>query len=507
MIRVTLPRRRFGTTDYPNLDPDATGRVIPVGYGTLVGIPATEIDTTTDRFKILDQAISELTAIRSATKSPLVKDLDYTEALSTAEFTLLKPVYLVPTSTYYVAIDADYPESGTNYVSLQRNSNNYADGTSYTIDSSEAWTPDVDDYDLLFTVYGKQSASAAEEVIATNTTSDVADVGLKDAEARTRIGFSFMPSVTAYMTRVVVYITKHGTTTGYGLRATLYSDTAGTQLDQDGNRVLISSGVSSLNLTRPERNSDEVLECDVKAPGTEMNQAADILEDVIATVLGKSAAILDATELANLATHKTEVLRVFLSDQIEFRDFLAKLEAGQLWKFVPLPGDSPLYGTVVPETGEPANLLTLRDHDFLSFRMEYDVKNLKQKQIVFYGQDPADAEDYPSVEVSSDVAKFFYMNEESQSTETFLSAKAAAETRAAAGLARYEVPIIRAIFEVHAKGVELVPWRDKVKLYRTRAPYTGGTLNGVLFRIVKLIKKPATGVVEITAEIWGNSAT
>lgn len=507
MLGITIPRRRYGTTDYPNLDPDATGRVIPVGYGTLAGIPATEIDTTTDRFKILDQAISELTAIRSATKSPLVKDLDYTEYLSLAEFVLLKPVYLVPTNTYYVAIDADYPESGTNYVSLQRNSNNYADGTSYTIDSSEAWTPDVDDYDLLFTVYGKQSASASEEVIASNSISDVADVGLKDAEARTRIGFSFMPSVTAYVTRVVVYITKHGTTTGYGLRATLYSDTAGTQLDQDGTRVLISSGVTSLNLTRPERNSDEDLECDVKAPGTTMDQVADIVEDVVTTVLGKSAALLDATELANLATDRTEDLRVYLTDQVEFRDFLAKLEAGQLWKFVPMPGDASLYGTFPPETGEPANLLTLRDHDFLSFRMEYDVGDLKQKQVVFYGQDPADPETYPSVETSSDVAKFFYMNEESQTTETYLEDKTDAETLRATMLSRYEVPVIKAIFEIHAKGVELIPWRDKVKLYRTRAPYTGGTLNGVLFRIVKIIKKPATNIVEITAAIWGNAAT
>jgi hypothetical protein len=36
---------------------------------------------------------------------------------------------------------------------------------------------------------------------------------------------------------------------------------------------------------------------------------------------------------------------------------------------------------------------------------------------------------------------------------------------------------------------------------------TGGFLDGTLFRIVKLVKKPETNVTEITCAVWGNSAT
>jgi hypothetical protein len=63
----------------------------------------------------------------------------------------------------------------------------------------------------------------------------------------------------------------------------------------------------------------------------------------------------------------------------------------------------------------------------------------------------------------------------------------------------YETPPLMCEFEVHGYGLDLIPGRDKVKLTRTRALYSGGALDAVLFRILKLIKKPGTSTVVVTA--------
>ena len=507
---TTLPRRRYAVGDYAHIDPDAIGKIIPIGYGTLTDIVPVEIDTTVNRYKILDQAVAEITQIRSqagavwpSSERVLVKDLDYTEYLSLAEFVLLKPAYVAGTTWF--SIESDYAQSGTNYIELSRNVAAYAYGTSYEIDSGNTWQADVDDYDLLFVVYGKTSSSATEAVVATNTTPDATPkIGLKDAEPRTKIGQSFIPTVNCFITRITVYVTRHGTLTGKNIRATLYSDAGSTTIGPAGTWVSIGTGPSTLNPTFSERNEDVTLECDVKAPGTELAKVATILPDVITNVMGRASSRLDAAELANLSTDRDQVLKIFLKETMTFGDFIAKLESGQLWKLVPLQDGN--YGTIVYETGAPANTLTVRDEDFLSFKMNYDSSQLKQAVTVFYDQN-ATSGDYLAVQVTSQVAKFFYLNESELTVETFLKTLADADQLADDYVARYEVPIITAIFEIHAKGIELLPGRDKVKLYRTRAPYTGGTLNGILMRIISLTKKPEDNVVAITAAIWGNSAT
>jgi hypothetical protein len=260
----------------------------------------------------------------------------------------------------------------------------------------------------------------------------------------------------------------------------------------------------SLDLMMTSWDTSPTVECDVKAPGTEMNQAGDILEDVIETVLGRADGLLDATELANLETDKTEVLKIYLDDETTFGDVVAKLEAGQMWKL--LPKQDGTYMPIVYETGEPANTPHFFDHDFLSFEMELDTSEIRRTINVNYDEDE-ETGDYLTRTASSDVAKFFYMEDRSLEISTFLTSGANADTLAAAYLARYEVPIITVVFTVHGWALDLLPGRDKVKITHTRAAYTGGTLAAVLFRIVKLVKNPATNTVEVTACVWGNSAT
>lgn len=505
MKHTTLPLRRYNTTDYPNLDTEAIGAIIPIAYGTIEGITPTQINTATRKFKAVDHAVEEFTEIRSAQKNPMIEDLDYTTDIANGEFTLIFNTKITVPGTYYFAIEADYAQSGSNYFGLSQADGQYADGRSYEIDSGDTWVGAGATDDLIFTVWGKLSPSGSEVAVVSNdVTPDSSELGLNDSEPRTKIGQSFYmgASPTYYISKITVKGTIHGTLTGKNLRARIYSDMAGTQVGNASEWVTVAE---TTDITFAESNEDLELTCDIKAPGTEYDQVADILPHTIETIMGKSAGLLDATELANLATDRTETLRIWLGNEtIEFGDFVAKLEAGQLWKLVPL-GDG-TYGTIVPEAGEPGNLLTLRDHDYLSFRMEIDQSEVYKNIDVFYAEDPLIG-DYLATRSSSDIASFFYMNESTHEVETYLLDGDEAEALAEAYLERFEVPIIKAVFEVHAKGVELRPWRDKVKLYRERAAYGSGSLDGVLFRIIKLVKKPESNRVEITAAIWGNSAT
>jgi hypothetical protein len=504
MKDTILPRRRYGIGDYPNLDPDAIGKIIPIGYGTFTELVPTEIDTTIHKWKIVDQAVDEITEIRSATKDPLVKDIDYTEDLANGEFTLIFNTYIsyIPTY-YYFALEPDYDQSDTNYFGLSRNDDIYTEGKNYEIDDMGTWYADTNDRSILFTVYGKTSGDGPEVVLASNDSGDdpALELGLNDASAHRRIGQSFRSAYTGFITKITVWGTIHGSLTGKKLKATIYSDTGSTQVGNPSTWVAIAT---TTDILFNECNENEELTCDIKSPDPTMTKVADILDDLVTEVMDKSDALLDPTELGNLDTLRTEDLRIYLAETIEFGELLAKLEAGQMWKLVPLQDGS--YGTIVYKTGEPGNTPHFYDHDFLSFKMELDASAIKQTVTVFYDQ-ATPAGDYLAVQNSSQIARFFYLNESEHEVETYLKNLSDADDLASDYLARFETPIIRVIFEVHGWALDLLPGRDKVKITRARAAYAGGKLDGVLFRITKLVKKPETNVVEITAAIWGGAAT
>lgn len=503
MRETTLPRRCFNLTDYPRLMAGAVGRRIPIGYGTLTNVVPTEIDTQLHRFKIADHPIAELTAVRSSTGDPMTEGTGYWKSLTLAEFIVFWSVQLTAWTTYYFAVEADYEMNEFDCLQLLRNDNQYVPGTSYAIDGAGIWTADPSDYDLRFTMYGKATLDGAEEIVASNTTTDAtAGAGLNDIPARTRIGQSFMPSIACYLTRIVIYIRQVGTPVG-NIRFKLYSDTAGSQMGPSGGWKPINSYIS-LSLPMPDAAAGSDVSCDVKAPATLKDQVADILPDLITSVMGKSASLLDGTELANLAIDRTQDLKVYLRDETTFGDVVGKMETGQLWKLIPLQDGT--YGTIVYKDGEPANTPHFRDHDFLSFAMELDSSQLKQEFEVQYNENLSTSF-FDSVVASSDVAKFFYMNEESDTVETYLAEAAAAAALADDRKKRYEVPIIRVMFEVHGWALDLLAGRDKVKITHARAAYAGGTLDGVLFRVTKIVKRPETNTAEVWAARWGDATT
>ena len=481
MKKTTLPRRRYGTDDFPNLNPDAIGRVIPIAYGEFENLQPTEIDTTARTWKIVDQAVAEITRIASATKDPLIEGLDYTEDLAKAEFTLLfnERIDWIP-ANYWFSVEADYAVSDVNYFGMDRNESVYTDGLNYLIDSGDGWTSTADGRDILFHVLGKTSYESSEVTLASNLTGGDPgiEIGLKDDVSRTKIGQSFRSAYAAYVTKIIVYGVIHGNLSGKKLQCTVWSDVGITQV---GNKTEWTIVDATTQMPVTESNENEELECDIVTHDP-MIDVADILPDVIENVMDKNPAILDATHLANLAADRVQPLEIFLREEIEFGDFVAKLEAGQLWKLI--PKQDATYMTVVFEDGEPGNTPHFRDHDFLSFEMEHSVVDMRHIVNAFYAEDPTIG-DYSAVQKTSDVARFFYMNEQSMDVETYLRDLADAEALASAYLARYEVPVITATFEVHGWALDLLPGRDKVKLTRARAPY-----NDSAWEWQRLIKLP-----------------
>jgi hypothetical protein len=507
MLRINLPRRRYNTSDYPYVSTANIGHVIPIGYGTFTDLVPIEINTNTHRYKIVDHAIATLSRVATATKDPLILDTDYFECLTVGEFRLNTNCKLIAGTTYYFSVSADYA-IGTDYIGMGQNFDLYADGVSYSVNGSSAWAPTVNA--LRFCLWGKQTIGGAEEIVASNTTDDeeTAALDLRDAAARTKVGQSFKVTVSSYPSKIHFYgITKTVTPPVGNVWVTLYEEVSPEStigvLSEEKTVLQITGGEVELAFN-DSYTAGEPTECDIVTHSPAVEHIADLLPDVIEHIMGKNPAILDATALANLATDRTQHVELHLADTITFGEFLAKLEAGQMWKLIPKQDGT--YLTEVYEAGEPANTPHFRDDDFLSFKMELDVGSIKQAVTVFYNQDEV-VGDFAAVQVSSQIARFFYMNESELEVETYLKDLADADALADSYLARFEVPIIRIVFEVHGWAVDLLPGRDKVKITRTRAAYAGGTLSGVLFRIEKLVKRPETNTVEITAAVWGNSAT
>jgi hypothetical protein len=253
----------------------------------------------------------------------------------------------------------------------------------------------------------------------------------------------------------------------------------------------------------PQRSTDSGLVVDIEGAeevgggGAAITTVAEALKYLVQTVLGKPATLLDATYLADLATDRTQTVKINIDYETTVGAVIGRLETGQLWKLVPLLDGT--YATVVYESGEPANTPHFRDEDYLSFKMWYDHGAVKHKVVVKYDRGADEAQEYKTELASSDIARFFYLNEETLEVETCLRAQAGSTWLAGALSGMYETPPLMCEFEVHGYGLDLIPGRDKVKLTRTRALYSGGALDAVLFRILKLIKKPGTSTVVVTA--------
>ncbi len=505
MLMICLPKTRYNKTDFPNLDDNFNGALIPLGIGDIHGLIPVCIDTLAQLYQALGHAIHAMSEVRTPDGIVLAAGVDYTLNAGNNQISLLATPLLAANTTYYFVVEADYG-IGAAHLHLRRK-DGYANGQLYTIDGADAWTA-VPAQDLRFRIYGKESIGGSEALMVNNGYSPSgAGVGLRDVAGRTRIAQSFKTPVSTsfYITRIQLFCSKAGSPTG-AVRIAILSafSPAEVQVGVKSDAVAIPPGTGSPRyITFPQRATDSGIVCDVEAAektAAMIADGADTLEWLIVTALGKSAALLDPTYLADFKADRPYEVKLLLDkESMKFESIVGKLETTLLFKFVSLLDDT--YGTVVYEAGEPAGTLHFKDEDFLSFSLRYDWSAVKYRVGVKYDEDAQGRAGFKVEEVTSDFARFFYETEEALEVETYHRTQAGAIWLGGKLSGMYEAPPLIAEFEVHGWGLDSIPAKDKVELTRRRACYAGGVLNGVLFRILKVQKKPGTSTVVFTAQL------
>ncbi len=512
MLNIKLPKAHYkkGTPDaanftYPNLDDRFDGAPVPIRIGDLHNIVPVCIDTAAQTYKVAGHGIHAITAVR--TERETLAPADYTTDLANGELSIaVATTPSLAAGTYWFVIEADFDVSAANYIAFSRWDKTASEQSSYSIDGSDVWTEDANHY-LEHAIYGRDTLDGPEtRRIGPGRKPYWSLLALRDNAARTRIAQKFIVTSGFLVTRIQMEYRRVGTPSGTIKISILSDDSPEVQV---GAKSIASAVISGTwwfqgSFLWPLRSVElSALYCDIEGaeevgnPGTPITTVAETLKYLTQTVLGKPAALLDATYLSDLATDRTQTVKLNIDYETTVGEIVGTLESGQLWKLVPLLDGT--YGTVVYEAGEPANTPHFHDEDYLSFRMWQDYGAVKYKTVVKYDKGADQAGEYKTESATSDIARFFYLNEETLEVETCLRASAGATWLAGALSGMYAQPPLMVEFEVHGWGLDLIPGRDKVKLTRTRAMYAGGTLNAVLFRILCLRKRPGTSTTVITA--------
>ena len=510
MINIMIPRDKYWITDYSNLNPKADGRIIPDFFGEKKNITPVCVDTTTLRYKIANcdiRAIFSIDEIRDGVKV-LVSGVDYTPDLANGEFTIKGTPKLEPNTTYYFVLEGDWAINGTDRVQFYGWDNAYAGENAFEIDGGGVWSPLTND--ITFVVFGKNSMAGTEEVkVAFQYGATFAPVKLRDHADRTKIAMSFTTpddGQSFYVTKIIPGGNKNaGFPADKEMYMILYSDQGITQIGIKSNvRPCNTVGTPNNNIkfSFPQRGDISELLVDAKGyvnvDTSLMDNGSDILKFIVNYRLNMADTTLDLAAFAAFKAAHTEPIAIYMDREMPFNQFIEKLEGTQLFKFLPkLDGKhAPLYYIA----GEPAGTPHLQEEDFLpGFSCNRILDSVKQKYQVSYNRNPTTNE-YVIKEVESDIAKFFYRNEETLQILTYLKDAADATALANSYKALLEYPERWAHFLVRNYGLDQIP-TEKVKLTRKRGDNSGGTFDAVLFRIMKLRKAISEAVMTFDAQL------
>ena len=516
MLNVLVPKNHFLTINYPLMEDYVLGLSIPLGWGNIHDVVPFCIDTVALRFKLVDQHV-DITEVRSK-GIVLNTPGSYVAYPTIAEFVLEGTPYFAGGATCYFAVSGTYPISLTDYLQFRTLGN--ALHTAYTIDGAgvgSTWTP-LAGRTLGFNAFGKQTLAGTEEQIHQGLGNAPAIQPLRNVAANTRLGDSFVvPAPGYFLTRIQVFLytpPQVGTPIGE-TSVTTYSSlgpglNAEVQEGMQGDQLQIITGQAVYSLTLPQAGEDADLVADIESPFPMLTTGAEIIEDLFINTLDKD--ILDATWLADFGVSRTQMLKVFIDREMTVGDFIGKMEATLLWKFIPLQDGATVALKYAPVAfGGVKDLATapayhFRDEDFLDFRMEHDLSTVRNIVRVKYDEAP-DTQEFKIATAQSDYARLFYSCEDTVEIETWLTGEGEsgsafpddAEDLARAYMKFFMKPQARITFRVHGFGLNLLPGRDKVRLTRSRAMWQGGAINGDLFRIMRLVKSPATNSTEMTA--------
>jgi|GEM_PF-3249427 len=507
VLNVKIPRDKYWITDYPNLNPNADGQIIPDLFGEKKNITPVCIDTVALKYKIANcdiRAIFSIDKIRDGVRV-LVSGVDYELDLPNGEFTIKGTPKLQPNTTYYYVLEGDWVINGTDRIQFYGWNNAYADGNAFEIDGGGVWTPITND--MTFVVYGKNTIDGEEEEKVWFTEgASYAPVKLRDHADRTKIAMSFKTpndGQSFYVTKIIGGGNKNAGFPGGTVYMTLYSDQGITQVGLKSNaHTHFTEANNNIRFNFPQRGNISELLVDAKGyvnvDTSLMNNGSDILKYILNYRIGVSDSALDLAAFASYKTARTQPLSIYMDSEIMFNQFIETLEATHFFKFMPTLESkfAPLYYVA----GEPGGTPHLQKEDFLpGFSCSRLLESVKQKYQILYGRNPTTNE-YLTREVESDIAKFFYRNEETLQVSTYLKDAADAVGLANSYKALLEYPGRWAHFPARNYGLDQIP-TEKVKITRARGDNSGGSFDAVLFRIMKLNKAISDGVMTFDTQL------
>jgi hypothetical protein len=472
------------------------GMYIPIGYGVVKNINPILIDQETHKYKISRNAFASIDALR-ADGATLTPGTDYTADDVNGEFSFESgSPLLTGGNTYYIVWHGDYPLSTSDYMWVV--CRDIGEGTFYHIDDGDSWSDQS--VSARFRIYGRKAPSGGVELLVDNssTAGTVQNEMLRYNADRTKFAQSFtLPgSDDYYITRITWVTRKLGSPVG-DVWLEIHSDQAGTQEGSDSTKMVCADVPNIGSHWRDETEWSVLVAKEVSVDVTFVHtEVGDIIEHCATEIVGVPSSFLDSAKLAALKLEKTETLGAYINSEMKFGEFLEKLEVGQLFKVI--PGLDGKLKCEYYESGEPAGTPHLRDEDIGWLEVEQDASVVKSKIALNYNYNPTDQTHDSMVETENYLPKFFYSNEETLDLWTWLTRTTEAQAIRDDYKSILQDPHLKIRFETSYDMFELYP-SQKVKISLSRAPYSGGKFDGVLFRILRLSKKPKSTTCEVTA--------
>lgn len=515
MLKNQIPRYKYwksaptGETSYPNLEDGIEGRPIAEAYGILTNITPICVDTEAGVYKIARRAIQSIDEIRDG-ETVLVEGVDYEEDLINGEFTLLTTPLLEGGGTYYFVLESDYTINGSDYLKFGQGHNHYSRNR-FEIDGSGVWT-EIEDYSFEFLIMGRDSASGKDRILVDGYWSGgMTTIKLRDAAARTRLAQEFvLPSGGPYyITGIKFHNGIEGAPSESRIsRIQILSAyiSGETPVGMKSNRIEDDPNHRAIWPIREGGSSEILVDVHGYYDGSVLiENVADVLYDIYVNVLGGSTSGLNASDLANLATARIADVALYISEAEEFQHFMEIFESGHLFKILPsLDGD---FAVRCLTSGEPAGTPHLKSEHIANLSMKRIWRNVYQIAKVKYYKNPT-TDDWLIAEEKSGIAAYLYNRQTTIEIETALKDAADATQLAEDYLGidgvstrkvNLQYPSRIAEFDVLAGyGFNLIPTM-KVKLTLPRADYDGGSLDGVLFRIMEIRKNPENGTSRIVS--------
>ena len=517
MLEEKIPKNKYLLADYANLEERAQdgSMCIPLLWGSKTNITPVCIDTAAYTFKLTNREIKSIDAVRVDG----VADTQYTEDLPNAEFTFINLPFLNASMTYYLVLEGTFAIDGVNYLEILGDpAGTAAPGARFDIDGGGNWsnkTPDA----MYFEVWGKDTLDDTEEKKVDYPMSGIfgtwTDNNFRDAAARTKVAQAFVTPAGAgfYVTKILLSFHSQGNPSG-DIRVYIVSAylPAEVQVGCKGIYVsalffgLYSDGYLHFRQIVPNNSRISVDASGVKNPDTSlMTNVADIIQDIYINILGGDVSDLNAADFAALKAARTEDLGIWIDRETTFREVIEKMEAGQLFKFLPnLAGE---YTVQYYQSGEPAGTPHYRDEDFISFESFRNLSSVYYKCQVKYDEDPTD-QTWKVEEETSEIARFFYRSKRTLEIETYLVDQADAVQLAEDYLGTDGASTRRQHMQYPQRGIkielqkrlgfDLIP-TQKIKITRIRGDHTAGTYSGVLFRILSIERNHSTQTVSIMA--------